>query len=252
MQDGFRRIRGLSSVGPIRTIAICAAALSVLAASDAAFAGAIGDRPWAGPGDERRATSTLALDVGDNLLVGRRIPVVADGFADPGRAVWMFADPTGAPCAPSPAAQPPESAPLASAVAVSGAFLVPAWFRLKQLGSHTFCAYLGPSPEVADLVAAQERVVRRPRLRAAIAGRTVVIALRRHGFANRVVESLEQRCRRRGRTRFTCRFSVSFPGYELAGRGRVALGDRLSYRFRVEAQGREFVLTQSNEERTSP
>src|SRR5665809_726 len=73
-------------------------------------------------------------------------------------------------------------------------------------------------------------MVLRPRLKAGRVKRTVATALRRHKFANRVVENLEQRCTRRGRFRFSCRFSSAFPGYRLNGRGPIELRrGRISY-----------------------
>jgi hypothetical protein len=90
--------------------------------------------------------------------------------------------------------------------------------------------------------------VLRPPLRAGRAERTVAAALRRHNFAHRVVENLERNCTRRGRFRFSCKFSSAFPGYSLKGRGPVELRrGRISYRFRVRAQGQTFSLTDENE-----
>ena len=90
----------------------------------------------------------------------------------------------------------------------------------------------------------------KPPLDAGRAERTVARALRRHKFANRVVANREQTCTRRGRFRFSCRFSSAFPGYELNGRGPVELrSGRISYRFRVRAQGRTMILTDENEGR---
>ena len=47
--------------------------------------------------------------------------------------------------------------------------------------------------------------------------------------------------------KFSCRFSSSFPGYSLKGRGPVTLERRISYWFRAKAQGERFVLTDENE-----
>jgi hypothetical protein len=91
--------------------------------------------------------------------------------------------------------------------------------------------------------------VLRPALRENRARRTVAIALRRHDFAKRVIRELEETCNRRGRFRFFCRFSSTFPGYRLSGSGTVLSKQRLSYRFRVRAQGRSFVLKDENEGR---
>ena len=60
-------------------------------------------------------------------------------------------------------------------------------------------------------------------------------------------EVVEVDCRRRSRFAFACRFSAGFPGYRLQGTGKVKLGDHLSYRFRVVAQGARFNLTDKNE-----
>jgi Bacterial Ig-like domain len=89
--------------------------------------------------------------------------------------------------------------------------------------------------------------VLRPPLRPGLAERAVAAALRRHRFARQVVANLERTCDRRGRFKFSCRFSSTFPGYRLEGRGTVKRVKRLSYRFRVQAQGRTFVLTDENE-----
>ena len=92
--------------------------------------------------------------------------------------------------------------------------------------------------------------VLKPPLKAGRAEGTVATALRRHKFANRVVANLEQSCSRVGRFKFSCRFSSGFPGYSLNGRGPVELQDgRISYRFRVRAQGRTLILTDENEGR---
>jgi hypothetical protein len=90
--------------------------------------------------------------------------------------------------------------------------------------------------------------VLRPPLEADRAGQTVVTALRRHEFAKRVIANLERSCNRRGRFKFSCRFSSTFPGYRLKGHGAVELRrGRISYRFEVRAQGRKLVLTDENE-----
>jgi hypothetical protein len=91
------------------------------------------------------------------------------------------------------------------------------------------------------------RVLRNPQLRAPVAERTVLEALKSHGFAHRVVKAVEADCRRRSRSSFACRFSAGFPGYRLSGTGKVKLGDHLTYRFRVVAQGARFNLTDKNE-----
>ncbi|HET6829885.1 MAG TPA: hypothetical protein VFH44_00915, partial [Solirubrobacterales bacterium] len=95
------------------------------------------------------------------------------------------------------------------------------------------------------------RAQRAPRLAAGRAERTIARALRRHGFARRVVRSLRVDCNRRGRAAFGCRFSSRFPGYRLRGRGEVKLRAHISYRFRVRAQGVRLTLTDGNETRSS-
>jgi hypothetical protein len=104
---------------------------------------------------------------------------------------------------------------------------------------------------VGDPVVVGFRVQRAPRLAAGRAERTVVAALRRHGFARRVWKSVRTDCNRRGRAAFGCRFSSRFPGYRLRGKGEVKLRARLSYRFRVKAQGVRFTLTDKNEKARS-
>jgi len=104
---------------------------------------------------------------------------------------------------------------------------------------------------VGDPAAVSFRVQRAPRLGAGRAERTVVTALRRHGFARRVWKSVQIDCRRRGRAAFGCRFSSRFSGYRLRGRGEVKLRSSLSYRFRVKAQGVRFTLTDENEKARS-
>jgi hypothetical protein len=92
--------------------------------------------------------------------------------------------------------------------------------------------------------------VLRPPLEEDRAERTVATSLRRHKFAKRVIANLVERCSRRGRLKFTCRFSSAFPGYRLKGHGPVELRrGRISYRFVVVAQGQRLVLTDENEGR---
>ncbi len=94
-------------------------------------------------------------------------------------------------------------------------------------------------------------VVRERRLGAEAARRAVLTALSRHGFAHRVINAVRTDCRRRSRVAFECGFSARFPGYRLKGRGKVERHGSLSYRFRVEAQGVRFTLTDENEARRS-
>ena len=115
-------------------------------------------------------------------------------------------------------------------------------------GQQSVCAYLRRSSTDAAVAAIEVRKVLVPELASEAARHTVVAALRRHGFAERVVDALRTRCRRRGRTAFACRFKASFSGYELKGHGRVRrLDGELKYSFRVTAQGERFTLTERNE-----
>ena len=89
----------------------------------------------------------------------------------------------------------------------------------------------------------------RPPLSEHRAQATVATALRRHKFADEVVENLKTSCSRRSRFKFECRFSSAFTGYRLEGRGLVQRRKQLSYRFRVQAQGQTIMLTDENEGR---
>ena len=62
-----------------------------------------------------------------------------------------------------------------------------------------------------------------------------------------MVKSAHVDCQRRAYGAFSCRFSSRFPGYRLKGKGEVELGAKLSYRFRVKAQGVRLTLTDENE-----
>ena len=94
------------------------------------------------------------------------------------------------------------------------------------------------------------KVLRKLTLRAPVAHRTVLTALARHDFARRVVRSVDVDCSRRSRIVFACKFSTRFSGYRLKGKGKIKLGNDLSYRFRVVAQGVHFTLTDENEQRS--
>jgi hypothetical protein len=134
-----------------------------------------------------------------------------------------------------------------SAVPVEGSFRERRRLMFRNPGRHTFCGYLGPDAETVTASSFTSRVVQTPLLRAGRARRAVTASLRRHDFADRVVDHLEQRCRRLSRSRFTCRFSSEFPGYSLHGRGPVQLRRKISYRFRVRVQGETVVLSDENE-----
>jgi hypothetical protein len=198
------------------------------------------------------AGRSLALDLPDKLKVGGLAVVEVEGFANAGDELALFVDPEGRACPSSASARPANAISLVeSEVAFDSFFQLEADYTPERPGLRTFCAYLGPSSEQADVQANAERNVIQRRLRGSVARRAVVTALKRHGFARRVVKSVERNCRRRARNEFSCEFSSAFPGYRLKGRGRVRLGFDLSYRFRVKAQGVRFTLTEINEERRS-
>jgi hypothetical protein len=132
---------------------------------------------------------------------------------------------------------------------VEGTFSEQRRMKMKRPGRHVFCGYLSSDQDTPTGISAISLKVRRPLLKASRARDTVALALRRHGFADRVVASLRKTCERRSRAEFECRCESTFPGYRLSGSGTVALSKRLSYRFRVVAQGQAFTLTDENEGR---
>jgi hypothetical protein len=196
--------------------------------------------------------AALSLDVDGPLVVGHPATVSASGVAPAPFVLSVFVDPLGRPCPSSAAVRPTEAEVLVSDLGVEGPFSVDVDYRPERRGDQTFCAYLGPSEDAPEASATTSRTVRNPFLRASVARHTVPLALRRHGFAHRVVHSVTPHCHRRGPQAFRCRFAARFPGYKLVGRGQVRVAARgVVYRFRVRAQGVRFVLTDSNEERTS-
>jgi hypothetical protein len=190
----------------------------------------------------------LSVDVDDRLVVGRLANVSASGIAPETLAVWIFADPLGRPCPAAATARPLEAITVVSGLPVGGAFSVSDRYRPLSDGTQTFCAYLGKGEETPAAVGAAIGTVELPMLAARVARQTIRVALRRHGFAKRVIDAVDQRCRRRNRVSFACRFEAAFRGYSLEGRGKIeATAEGVSYRFRVEAQGARFVLTDDNE-----
>ena len=198
---------------------------------------------------EPRVRRWLALSLPRTLEVGTRATVRVEGAANAGDELTVFVNPSGEEC-PSSASAPPEDAiSLVSEVTDEGDFRATEAYTPRSLGDRSFCAYLGvSSDDQADIQASASRQVIAKRLRASPARRTVVTALKRHGFAHRVVKEVEPDCHRRNRTEFACEFSAGFPGYQLKGRGRVRQEIGLSYRFRVKAQGVHFILTDENED----
>ena len=163
--------------------------------------------------------------------------------------LWVYEDPRGRDCAANITGEPPGARRLMTAVTVEGSFRERRRFKPTKRGKHTFCGYLGPDSATIVATSFKVRRVLKPLLKPGKARRTVPRSLRRHRFANNVVENLETNCRRRDRSKFSCRFSSAFPGYSLKGRGRVKLARRISYRFRLRVQGETVVLTDENEGR---
>jgi len=195
------------------------------------------------------AQPTLVLEVDKKLEVGHRARVTATGIAPSLLLLTIFVDPLGATCPPAATDRPARAKVLISDLSVGDAYSVDARYRPMRPGTEMFCGYLGPSDAPA-VKASEARIVHVALLRAAVARHTVPLALRRHGFARRVVRALEQHCRRTSRDAFACRFKAQFEGYKLVGKGGVRLtADGVTYRFRVRAQGVHFVLTDRNEER---
>lgn len=197
-----------------------------------------------GPYDER----FLVLQLPEKLSVGRRATVAVEGNANGGDELSVFTDPKGGDCPGSASAQPERATSLISEDTNDGVFRFEEEITPRRSGDRSFCAYVGPSSDQADVQASENRKVIARKLRAAAAQRAVLTALRTHGFARRVVKAVEPECRRRGRNVFACEFSGGFPGYRIKGKGKVRLDSDLSYRFRVKAQGIRLTLTDENEE----
>jgi hypothetical protein len=189
---------------------------------------------------------SLELFVSRRLTAFKRATVRAEGFADTPLRLTVYEAPRREGCSDTPAGRA-ERTRVLIAERVDGAFNVERRPKMKKPGRRTFCAYLGPDEDSPSNALAVSRRVRTPLLWAGRARRTVADALRRHGFANRVLANLEQSCSRRSRSKFECRFASAFPGYFLRGHGSVKLRKRLSYRFQVSIHGQSFVLTDENE-----
>lgn len=193
-----------------------------------------------------RVERNLVLSIPAKLEVGRRATIQVEGYANAGDELSVFVDPEGQRCPSSASARPARAISLVSGVANEGGFRVKAAYTPARPGDRSFCGYLGVSSDQVAVQASAEVIVRR--LEASVAQRAVVTALKRHGFARRVVKAVQRDCRRRSRNLFACEFSVGFPGYQLMGRGKVRQDSDLSYRFRVKAQGIRLTLTDENEE----
>jgi hypothetical protein len=196
------------------------------------------------------ATTSLTLEVDEKVVVRRRALIRASGSSLSPATLSIFVDPSGRPCPRTAAEQPLGAAAIVSNLPVHGDYLAITGYRPIKDGLQAFCAYLGPSQFAATLTATQTRAVSLPPLAGAVARQTVLSALRRHGFAKRVVAAVDRKCRRKSPREFACAFTAEFTGYSLSGRGRVRLtSDGVAYRFKVEAQDERLVLTDRNEQR---
>jgi hypothetical protein len=233
--------------GPAALIAICAVAMGAGGATEpgAASASSVGVEGAGAPIEP--GDVSLQLSVHPIPEVRKPADIRAQGFTDVAVTLWVYEDPRGGGCAATPAARRFRTRTVIEGLQVEGAFDETRRLKMRNPGLHTFCAYLSPDPNSAWTITAIESRVRSPLLRARRARATVPAALKRHGFADRVLGNLENRCRRRTRSKFSCRFSSAFPGYSLTGSGSVELRKRLNYRFTVFAQGRALTLTNENE-----
>ncbi len=191
--------------------------------------------------------TTIELFLNGRVEQYGRFVVGAEGFAGVPLELWLYEDPKGRPCAATVADEPPRARRLMTAVPVEEEFRVRRGMKTTIGGEHSFCGYLGPFETFAFDTSFEAREVLTPLLTAGRARKTVALSLKRHDFADQVMENLEANCRRRDRSKFSCRFSSGFPGYSLKGRGPVKLARRISYRLRAKAQGERVVLTDENE-----
>ena len=226
-------------------LAICASAPGIALNTARGEAGAAGAEAELRRGPY--VEGSLALFGSSRIEQYKRAVVGAEGFASVPLQLWVYEDPRGRNCAANITGEPPGAQRLMTAVLVEGSFRERRRFKPTKRGEHAFCGYLGPGPATPIATSFKDRDVVKPLLKPGKARRTVPLSLRRHDFANKVVENLEANCRRRGRSRFSCRFSSAFPGYSLKGRGAVKLARRISYRFRLRVQGETVVLTDENE-----
>jgi hypothetical protein len=213
----------------------------VAAASTAGLGGQRGEDP------DVNEEPSLGLFVSPHPEAYKRATIRAQGVTDSPLRLWVYENLRGGACSATPAEREPRPRTVIAGLLVDGVFDEQRRPRMKNPGRHTYCAYLGPDEGTAYNRSFTIRRVRKPHLRAGRAGRTVATALRRHRFANRVIENLQQSCGRRSRSEFQCRFSSAFPGYSLTGRGSVELKRKVSYRFQVSVRGRSFVLTDESE-----
>jgi hypothetical protein len=189
----------------------------------------------------------LELFVSRRLTAFKRATIRASGIAAPPVRLWVYENVRGKTCPAVPAERSGRTRTVIDGLEVGGAFTEKRRPKMKKPGRHAYCAYLGPNADTADAASFTTRKVRKPLLTATRAKRTVASALRRHGFADRVVANLEESCARRSRSEFQCRFASAFPGYLLRGLGSVERRKRVSYRFQVSIRGRSIVLTDENE-----
>jgi hypothetical protein len=247
----WREVGGEGRISRACLVAVLFLSASVLSLF---IAGAAGEAREAGaavsnPRGPYLPARSLLLRVPDKLKVGRRARVAAEGFARATDTVSIFVERKGTTCADSVFTQPAQATRLISKVVQDGFYRVDAEYRPQRRGAQDFCAYLTPASGLDELRASATRRVKAKRLRRSVARAAAVTALRRHGFARRVVKAVDPECKRRRRDEFACGLEVDFQGYHLRGNGRVRLGVELSYRFKVKAQGVRFTLTDENEER---
>jgi hypothetical protein len=190
---------------------------------------------------------SLELSVKRRPVAFKRAFIRAEGVASPALRLWVYEKLRGKECAATPAERTGRTRMLIDGETVGGNFSEERRPRMKRPGPHAFCAYLGPDEDTVTRTSFVTRKVRKPFLSASRARETIKDALRRHGFANRVLANLSQSCARRSRSAFECQFSSSFPGYSLSGHGSVERKRRVSYRFPVSIKGRSFTLTDENE-----
>jgi hypothetical protein len=190
---------------------------------------------------------SLELSVKRRPEAFKRAFVRAEGVARPALRLWVLEKLRGKECPATPAERTGRTRLLIDGEIVGGTFSEERRPRMKRPGPHAFCAYLGPDEDTVRRTSFVTRKVRKPFLSASRARETVKDALKRHGFANRVLANLSQSCARRSRSEFECQFSSSFPGYSLSGHGSVERKRRVSYRFPVAIEGRSFTLTDENE-----
>jgi hypothetical protein len=245
----------------MRTLVTIAVLLSACAVVLGAAATALAEAPSVSPptisgsavegetltGPVPSPDNSLDLFVKQRPVAYKRAIVRASGSATPSLSLWLFENRRGNICPTTPAGRTDGTRALIDGAQVGGDFSVALRPMMNNPGQHAYCAYLGANEQTVSATVFTVRRVRKPLLRASLANNTVKAALRRHGFADRVLSNLQRSCSRRSRSEFECSFSSRFPGYSLTGHGSVELKRRVSYRFPVSVRGRSFTLTDENE-----